>query len=119
MPIADTNLHSSMVDEDGNERVPESILVGTVSEDGRGHIGATSLLHGTARAISNVWPIPLRFATLRVRGRLGDGIVQSPRVCWSPLGSEAVIVVEGMLGDAALDGALIWSGGSTMPALHS
>ena len=66
MPIADTNPHSSMVDEDGNERVPESILLGTVSEDGLGHIGATSLLRGTARAISNVWPIPLRFATLRV-----------------------------------------------------
>ena len=39
MPIVDTNLHSSMVDEDGNERVPESILLGTVSEDGRGHVG--------------------------------------------------------------------------------
>ena len=34
MPIADTNPHSSMVDEDGNERVAESILLGTVSEDG-------------------------------------------------------------------------------------
>ena len=68
MPIADTNPHSSMVDEDGNERVAESILLGTVSEDGRGHIRATSLLRGTARAISNVWPIPLQFATLRVRG---------------------------------------------------
>ena len=39
MPIADTNPHSSMVDEDGNERVAESILSGTVSEDGRGHVG--------------------------------------------------------------------------------
>ena len=46
MPIADTNPHSSMVDEDGNERVPESILLGTVSEDGRGHVGARSLLRG-------------------------------------------------------------------------
>ena len=34
MPIADTNPHSSMVDEDGNKQVPESILLGTVSEDG-------------------------------------------------------------------------------------
>ena len=59
MPIADSNPHSSMVDEDGNERVPESILLGTVSEDDRGHVGATSLSRGTARAISNVWPIPL------------------------------------------------------------
>ena len=119
MPIADTNPHSSTVDEDRNERVPESILLGTVSKDGRGHVGATSLLRGTARAISNVWPIPLRFATLRVRGRLGDGIVQSPGVCWSLLGSEAVIAVRGTVGDAALDGALIWSGGSTMSGLHS
>ena len=59
MPIADTNPHSSMVDEDGNKQVAESILLGTVSEDGRGHVEATSLLRGTARAISNVWPIPL------------------------------------------------------------
>ena len=107
MRIADTNPHSSMVDEDGNERVPESILLGMISEDGRGHVGATSLLRETARAISNVWPIPLRFATLRVRGRLGDRIVQSPGVCWSLLGSEAVIAVRGTVGDAALDGALI------------
>ena len=107
MPIADTNPHSSMVDEDGNERVPESIFLGTISEDGQGHFGATSLLRGTACAISNVWPIPLRFATLHVRGRLGDGIVQSPKVCWSLLGSEAVIAVRGTVGDAALDGALI------------
>ena len=119
MLIVDTNPHSSMVDEDENERVPESILLGTVSEDGRGHVGATSLLRGIARAISNVWPIPLRFATLRVRGRLGDGFVQSPGVYWSLLGSEAVIVVRGTLGDAVLDGALIWSGDSTMPGLHS
>ena len=86
MPIADTNPHSSMVDEDGNERVAESILLSTVSEDGRGHIGATSLLRGTARAISNVWPIPLRFATLRVRGRLGDGIykaLECAEACWA------------------------------------
>ena len=40
MPIADTNPHSSMVDDDGNEQVPESILLGTVSEDGRGHVRA-------------------------------------------------------------------------------
>ena len=59
MPIADTNPHSSMVDEDGNERVPESILLGTVSDDGRGHVRATSPLRGTARATSNVWPISL------------------------------------------------------------
>ena len=59
MPIADTNPHSSMVDEDGNERVAKYILLGTVSEDGRGHVEATSLLRGTARAISNVWSIPL------------------------------------------------------------
>ena len=57
-----------MIDEDGNERVAESILLGTVSEDGRGHVEATSLLRGTTHAISNVWPIPLRFATLHVRG---------------------------------------------------
>ena len=81
MPIADTHPLSSMVDEDRNERVAKSILLGTISEDSRGHVEATSLLRGTARAISNVWPIPLRFATLRVRGRLGDGIVQSPGVC--------------------------------------
>ena len=68
MLIVDTNPHSSMVDEDGNERVAESILLGTISEDSRGHVGATSLLWRTTRAISNVWPIPLRFATLRVRG---------------------------------------------------
>ena len=59
MPIADTNPYSSMVDEDGNERVAESILLGTVSEDGQGHVEATSLLREIARAISNVWPIPL------------------------------------------------------------
>ena len=59
MPIADTNPHSSMVDEDGNERVAISMLSGTVSEDGQGHVGARSLLRGTTRAISNVWPIPL------------------------------------------------------------
>ena len=81
MPIADTNPHSSMVDEDGNERVAESILLSTVSKDGRGHVEATSLLRGTTRAISNVWPIPLRFAMLPIRGKLGDGIVQSPTVC--------------------------------------
>ena len=81
MPIADTNLHSSMVEEDGHKRVVESILLGTVSEDGRGHVGVTSLLCGTALAIRHVWPISLRFATLRVRGRLGDGIVQSLGVC--------------------------------------
>ena len=40
MPIADTNPYSSMMDEDGNERVAESMLSGTVSEDGRGHVGA-------------------------------------------------------------------------------
>ena len=59
MLIAGTNSHSSMVDEDGNERVAESILLGTDSEDGQGHVEATSLLRGTTRAISNVWPIPL------------------------------------------------------------
>ena len=75
MPIADTNPHSSMVDEDGNERVAESMSYERV------HVGATSLLRGTARAISNVWPTPLRFAMLRVRGQLGDGFVQSPGVC--------------------------------------
>ena len=40
MPIADTNPHLSMVDEDGNERVAVPMLSGTVSEDGRGHVGA-------------------------------------------------------------------------------
>ena len=39
MPIADTNPHSSMMDEDGNERVIVSMLLGTVSEDGQGHVG--------------------------------------------------------------------------------
>ena len=53
MPIADTNPHSSMVDEDGNERVAESISLGTVSEDGRGHVEATSVLRGTTRVISH------------------------------------------------------------------
>ena len=40
MLIADINPHSSMVDEDGNERVAVAMLSGTVSEDGRGHVGA-------------------------------------------------------------------------------
>ena len=40
MPIANTNPHSSMVDEDGNERVAVPMLSGTVSEDGQGHVGA-------------------------------------------------------------------------------
>ena len=40
MPIADTNPHSSMVDEDGNEGVAVPMLSDTVSEDGRGHVGA-------------------------------------------------------------------------------
>ena len=40
MPIANTNPHFSMVDEDGNERVAVSMLSGTISEDGRGHVGA-------------------------------------------------------------------------------
>ena len=40
MPIADTNPHSSMVDEDGNERVAVAMLSGTISEDGRGYVGA-------------------------------------------------------------------------------
>ena len=40
MPIADTNPHSSKVDEDGNERVAVAMLSGTISEDGRGHVGA-------------------------------------------------------------------------------
>ena len=40
MPIADTNPHSSMVDEDGNERVAVSMLSGTVLEDGQEHVGA-------------------------------------------------------------------------------
>ena len=39
MPIADTNPHSSMVDEDGNERVVVPMLSSTVSEDGGGHVG--------------------------------------------------------------------------------
>ena len=39
MPIADTNLHSSMVDEDGNERVALPKFSGMVSEDSRGHVG--------------------------------------------------------------------------------
>ena len=34
MPIADTNPHSPMVDEDGNEQVVVPMLSGTVSEDG-------------------------------------------------------------------------------------
>ena len=39
MPIADTNPHSSTVDEDGNERVAVPMLSGMVSEDSRGHVG--------------------------------------------------------------------------------
>ena len=34
MPIANTNPHSSMMDEDGNKRVVVPMLLGTVSEDG-------------------------------------------------------------------------------------
>ena len=40
MLIADTNPHSSTVDEDGNERVAGPMLSGMVSEDNRGHVGA-------------------------------------------------------------------------------
>ena len=40
MPIADTNPHSSTVDEDGNERVAVPMLSGMVSEDSRGYVGA-------------------------------------------------------------------------------
>ena len=40
MPIAETNLHSSMVDKDGNERVAVPMLSGTVSKDSQGHVGA-------------------------------------------------------------------------------
>ena len=40
MPIAETNPHSSMVDEDGNKQVAVLMLSGMVSEDGRGHVGA-------------------------------------------------------------------------------
>ena len=40
MPIADTNPHSSMVDEDGNERVAVPILSGMVLEERRGYVGA-------------------------------------------------------------------------------
>ena len=39
-PIANTNPHSSMVDEDDNERVAVSMLSGMVSEDDRGCVGA-------------------------------------------------------------------------------
>ena len=40
MPIVDTNPHSSMIDEDGNERAAVLVLLGMVSEDGRGRVGA-------------------------------------------------------------------------------
>ena len=40
MPIADTNPHSSTVDEDGNKRVAVPMLSCMVLEDGRGHVGA-------------------------------------------------------------------------------
>ena len=39
MPIVDTNPHSSMVDEDGNDRVVVLVLSNMVSEDGRGRVG--------------------------------------------------------------------------------
>ena len=39
MPIADTNPHSSTVDEDRNERVAVSVLSDMVSEDGQGYVG--------------------------------------------------------------------------------
>ena len=39
MPIADTNPHSSTVDEDGNEQVAVSMLLGTISKDGQRHVG--------------------------------------------------------------------------------
>ena len=40
MPIADTNPHSSMVDEDGNKRVAVPMLSSMVSKDGPGHVEA-------------------------------------------------------------------------------
>ena len=39
MPIADTNQNSSTIDEDGNDRVAVPVLLGMVSEDGRGRVG--------------------------------------------------------------------------------
>ena len=36
MPIANTNPHSSTIDEDGNERVAVFVLSGMVSKDGQG-----------------------------------------------------------------------------------
>ena len=39
MPIADTNPHSSTVDEDGNERVAVPMWLGIVSEDGQECVG--------------------------------------------------------------------------------
>ena len=39
MPIADTNPHSSTVNEDGNNRIAVSVLSGMVSEDGQRHVG--------------------------------------------------------------------------------
>ena len=39
MPIADTNLHLSTIDEDGNDRVAILVLSGMVSKDGRGRVG--------------------------------------------------------------------------------
>ena len=39
MPIVDTNPHSLMVDEDGNDRVAVPVLFGMVSEDGQGRVG--------------------------------------------------------------------------------
>ena len=81
MPIADTNPHSSTVDEDGNDRVAIPMLSGMVSEDGRGRIGVWLALQGTPRAIINVAPIPLQFAMLCIKGRFGGGSVQSPGDC--------------------------------------
>ena len=40
MPIVDTNPHSSTVDEDGNEQVAVPVVLGMVSEDGRGRVEA-------------------------------------------------------------------------------
>ena len=63
--------------------------------------------------------IPLRFATLRVRGRFGGGSVQSSRDCNRLVDSGAINISRGTLGDVVLERTFLCSGGSTLHGLHS
>ena len=104
MPIASTNPHSSMVDEDGNDRVAVLVLS---SEDGRGRFGVWLALRGMPHAIINMAPIPLRFATLRIRGRFGGGSVQSPGDCDRLVESRTINISRRTLEDVVLEGAFL------------